>query len=172
MNRIEEAVQVLREGANVDPANADIKGKLTELETQSEKLRKFVDAQGKPLTGVALAKAEGNELFKNSKYEEAATCYGRALEGTTDPKERSVLFSNRAACWAQYQNWDRMLGDAKLALEADPKNVKALIRRGLAYEGLEKYKLAADDFKSVLELDPQAMVASTALARLSRFLNR
>jgi len=169
-NKLTEAQRALTEGLSVDGANADLRTKLQEVQTLIERAHKFIGPDGQPLTGAALARAEGNDLFKNGKYEEAAACYTRALAGTTDARERSILLSNRAACWSQYQNWNRMLEDCNLALQEDPTNVKALLRRGLAYEGLEKYKLAIADMKAVLELDPQAMVASSAIARLSRFI--
>lgn len=35
-----------------------------------------------------------------------------------------------------------MLEDCNLCLNIDPKNLKALLRRGIAFEGLEKHKLA------------------------------
>jgi len=93
-----------------------------------------------------------------------------ALSMTQDKNERSILYSNRAACHSQHQNWNKMLEDANLAIQENPKNVKAMMRRGLAYEGLEKYQLAINDMKSVLELDPSARSASAAIARLSRFI--
>lgn len=170
MSRVADAQRALTEGLAVDGANADLRAKLVEVQGMLERARKYTGPDGQPLTGAALAKAEGNDMFKNGKFEEAVACYTRALAGTTDPHERSVIYSNRAACWSQHQNWHRMLEDCNLALQEDPRNVKAMLRRGLAYEGLEKYKLAIADMKSVLELDPQAMVASSAIARLSRFV--
>jgi len=170
LSRASDAEAVLQEGIRADPTNSDLRAKLEEVRTTLEKERRFVDTQGKPLSGSQLAKAEGNDHFSNGRYEEAAACYTRALELTTDKMERSVLYSNRAACHSQHQNWNKMLEDADLALKENPKNVKAMMRRGLAYEGLEKYQLAINDMKSVLELDPTARSASAAIARLSRFI--
>ena len=170
LSRASDAEAVLQEGIRADPTNIELRAKLDEDHKTLEKERRFVDTTGKPLSGSQLAKAEGNDHFSNGRYEEAAACYTRALELTTDKMERSVLYSNRAACHSQHQNWHKMLEDCNLALEANPKNVKAMMRRGLAYEGLEKYQLAINDMKSVLELDPNARSASAAIARLSRFI--
>jgi len=171
LSRAGEAESVLEEGIRADPANNDLRTKLEEVKKTLEKERRFVGTDGKPLSGSQLAKAEGNDHFSNGRYEEAAACYTRALELTQDPIERSVLYSNRAACHSQHQNWHKMLEDCNLAIEQNPKNVKAVMRRGLAYEGLEKYQLAINDMKRVLELDPTARSASAAIARLSRFIN-
>lgn len=170
LSRAADAEAALTEGIKIDPSNADLRSKLEEVRKTLEKERRFVSADGKPLSGAALAKAEGNDHFSNGRYEEAAACYTRALEISTDPIERSVLYSNRAACHSQHQNWHRMLEDADMAVKENPKNAKAMMRRGLAYEGLEKYQLAINDMKSVLELDPNARTASAAIARLSRFI--
>jgi len=171
LSRASEAETVLQEGIRADPGNNDLRAKLDEVQKTLEKERRFVTPEGKPLSGAQLAKAEGNDHFKNGRYEEAAACYTRALELTTDKGERSILYSNRAACHSQQQNWHRMLEDADLAVKEDPKNVKALMRRAVAHEGLEKYQLAINDMKAVLELDPNARSASAAIARLSRFIN-
>jgi len=174
LSRASDAQAVLEEGIRADPSNNDLRGKLEEVKSTIEKERRFVGDDGKPLSGSQLAKAEGNDHFKNGRYEEAAACYTKALELTQDKDERSILFSNRAACHSQHQNWHAMLDDCNKAIEFNPKNVKAVMRRGLAYEGLEKYQLAIDDMKKVIELDPASQLArnaSAAVARLSRFIN-
>jgi len=171
LSRASDAEAVLQEGIRADPSNGDLRSKLEEVQKTLEKERRFVGADGKPLSGSQLAKAEGNDHFSNGRYEEAAACYTKALELTQDHAERSVLYSNRAACHSQHQNWHAMLDDCNKAIEENPKNVKATMRRGLAYEGLEKYQLAINDMKKVLELDPTARTASAAIARLSRFIN-
>ncbi|XP_033042410.1 mitochondrial import receptor subunit TOM34 isoform X4 [Trachypithecus francoisi] len=48
-------------------------------------------------------RAAGNESFRNGQYAEASALYGRALrvlqaQGSSDPEEEGVLYSNRAAC--------------------------------------------------------------------------
>jgi len=170
LGRAADAEKVLQDGISADPGNGDLRAKLEEVKKTLENERRFVDKSGAPLSGSQLAKAEGNDHFSNGRYEEAAACYTRALGLTSDKNERSILFSNRAACHSQHQNWHAMLEDCNSALQENPKNVKALMRRGLAYEGLEKYQLAINDMKSVLELDPQARSASAAIARLSQLL--
>lgn len=170
LSRAADAEKALLEGLKADPNNSDLRTKLEDVRKTLEKERRFVGADGKPLSGAMLAKAEGNDHFSNGRYEEAAACYTRALGMTTDHLERSILYSNRAACWSQHQNWQKMLEDANLAVQENPKNAKAMMRRGLAYEGLEKYQLAINDMKSVLELDPNARAASAAIVRLSRLV--
>jgi len=42
--------------------------------------------------------------------------------------------------------------DCTAVLEIDPENVKALIRRAQAFEGLERYRFALQDVKQVLAM--------------------
>lgn len=49
-----------------------------------------------------------------------------------------------------------------------PRNVKALIRRALAFEGLERYRSALADVRAVLAIDPSIQVANQAQHRIGR----
>jgi len=49
-------------------------------------------------------------------------------------------------------------------------NVKALLRRGLANESLDKMRLALDDFRKVMTLDPRNSVALTSSSRIMNAL--
>ncbi|KAJ8317275.1 hypothetical protein KUTeg_005179 [Tegillarca granosa] len=69
---------------------------LLELEknlTEEEKAERKNQAQSH--------KEEGNKLFKEQNYKEAIKCYGKALRlcPVAFPKDRAIMYSNRAACW-------------------------------------------------------------------------
>ena len=51
-------------------------------------------------------------------------------------------------------------------LEHDPKNIKALLRRGLAFENLERYRSALEDIRNVLMIDPTIAMANAAQHRI------
>lgn len=55
-------------------------------------------------------------------------------------------------------------GSATSALEIDPKNEKALFRRGQALLALGEAQTAAKDFQEVLNIDPNNKAAQTQLA--------
>ncbi len=42
--------------------------------------------------------------------------------------------------------------DCSAVLEVEPENIKALIRRAQAFEGVERYRFALQDCKSVLQM--------------------
>ena len=56
--------------------------------------------------------------------------------------------------------------------QVDPQNTKALLRRGLAFEGMERFKLALQDMKALLYIDPRMDVANKAQHRIQSALRR
>lgn len=54
------------------------------------------------------------------------------------------------------------------ALEQDDKNVNILVQRALLYESMEKYKLGAEDLRSVMKIDPGNRVARSTVHRLAK----
>lgn len=78
---------------------------------------------------------------QSARFEEAIHKYSEAVEacGEDDTAIAVAVRNNRAACHQQLSNFDAVCDDTTFVLENDPKNVKALIRRGLALEALERY---------------------------------
>lgn len=83
-----------------------------------------------------------------------------------------MLYSNRAAAYQQLQCYTEVIIDCGEALAVQPNNVKALLRRGLAYENKEKYEQARRDFQLALSIDPSAKMASEAVVRLDRAIRQ
>jgi tetratricopeptide (TPR) repeat protein len=127
---------------------------------------------GTPLSPSQLKKEEGNFHYKESRYEQAINFYSLAIEATTDENEKATLFSNRAAAYQQLQSYTEVIIDCGEALAIQPNNVKALLRRALAYENKEKFEQARKDFVLALSIDPSAKMASEALVRLDRAIRQ
>lgn len=53
-------------------------------------------------------------------------------------------------------------------LEDDERNVSVLVQRALLYESMEKYKLGAEDLRTVLKIDPINRVARSTIHRLNK----
>ncbi|KAG7396226.1 hypothetical protein PHYBOEH_002606 [Phytophthora boehmeriae] len=112
-------------------------------------------------------KEEGNELFRDGNHKHAAARYVKALTHAskffdlTEADQAEVnaiklsLYLNLAQCYLKMENYTRAVSNCQEALALDPKSVKALYRRAVAYEKENKLDLAADDIKQALNLAPQ-----------------
>lgn len=56
-------------------------------------------------------------------------------------------------------------------LEQDEGNVSVLVQRALLYESMEKYKLGAEDLRTVLKIDPINRIARSTIHRLTKMVD-
>lgn len=61
--------------------------------------------------------------------------------------------------------------DAVQVLEQDDTNVSVLVQRALLYESMEKYKLGAEDLRTVLKIDPSNRIARSTIHRLTKMVD-
>ncbi|RLN98271.1 hypothetical protein BBJ28_00012405 [Nothophytophthora sp. Chile5] len=124
-------------------------------------------------------RAEGNAFFSAKDFKDAVDKYteGLAVElaapGAAEPTaeereqaeaQRVLLWSNRAACLLQLEDFDGAEKDCTLALQGDPENTKARYRRAQAHMGLGNLTQAFRDVRLVLQHAPTNKAAA-ALAR-------
>jgi len=114
-------------------------------------------------------KKEGNGLFVEQRWKEAAKCYTKAL--TECPPSfadvRAIYYSNRAACFIKMEDNDKAIADCSKAIELDSNYAKALFRRAQLYEAKEEtWDKAFDDYQAFLRLQPDDKAARAALIRL------
>ncbi|KAG3273826.1 sperm associated antigen 1 [Ictidomys tridecemlineatus] len=120
-------------------------------------------------------KSQGNELFKNGQFAEAARRYSAAIAqlepaGSESADDLSILYSNRAACYLKEGNCSGCIQDCNRALELHPFSMKPLLRRAMAYETLEQYGKAYVDYKTVLQIDCGIQLANDSINRITRIL--
>ncbi|KIK64143.1 hypothetical protein GYMLUDRAFT_40400 [Collybiopsis luxurians FD-317 M1] len=98
-------------------------------------------------------KAKGNDAYKARDFATAAKLYSRAIEITT--KAEPVFYSNRAACYMNMvpPQHELVVQDCDEAIKLDPNYVKALNRRAMACEHLERYSEALRDFTATTILE-------------------
>lgn len=113
-------------------------------------------------------KTEGNKLFRENSYKEAVEYYSRAINNCPFSffKERSIMYSNRAACYLHLEKFEEAIKDCSRAVELNPQYLKAIMRRAELYEKTEKLEEALADFQRVVELDPSIHAAREACLRL------
>ncbi|KAI4898101.1 hypothetical protein NFI96_001765 [Prochilodus magdalenae] len=119
---------------------------------------------------LAQLKNEGNQLFKNGQFGDALEKYTQAITGFTEagidsPEDLCILYSNRAACYLKDGNSSDCITDCTRALELQPFFLKALLRRAMAYESLERYRKAYVDYKTALQIDTSILAAHDSINR-------
>ncbi|KAI9984681.1 hypothetical protein PInf_006045 [Phytophthora infestans] len=162
LKKYDEALATLRAGQRVDFNNADLNRLVTEIEPLQARAEQ---AKRSGMNPAELLKERGNDAFKSAAFEKAIELYGEAIEACSD-KPGSALalscYNNRAACNQQLSNFSGF----------DEKNQKALLRRALAYEGLERYRLALQDIRALLAINPSIDIANKAQHRLSNYVRQ
>ncbi|GAA6025966.1 hypothetical protein JCM11491_002962 [Sporobolomyces phaffii] len=105
-------------------------------------------------------KARGNKLYSSKQYDHAVKLYSKAIEC----EEQAVFYSNRAACFTNLNQLDKVVDDCSHALRLDPSYIKALNRRATAREqigGVENLYLALCDFTAAAIIDNFTTQATT-----------
>ncbi|KAL5201648.1 hypothetical protein ABZP36_036002 [Zizania latifolia] len=120
-------------------------------------------------------KEEGNRMFQSRDYTGALRQYELALRlAPPGHSDRAVFHSNRAACLLQLRPVDHkaVAEECSLALQAEPRFPRALLRRARALEALGRHELALADALTLLALDPDNQDAIDLTHRLrSRILS-
>merc|ERR550514_436696 len=121
---------------------------------------------------------EGNEAYRKHNMGLASVQYRKALLqfdytfAETDEerkwlnKVKSACHLNLAACKTQLEEWDEVYTQCRLALEIDPRSVKAFYRQGCAYLRQDKFELAKAALLSAQELEPKNPEVLQALRSL------
>ncbi|XP_051537498.1 tetratricopeptide repeat protein 1-like isoform X2 [Myxocyprinus asiaticus] len=115
-------------------------------------------------------KEKGNTQFKSGEHVEAEESYTVALQvcPVCYSKERSILFSNRAAARLHQDKKQDAIRDCSKAIELNPNYVRAILRRAELYEKTDKLDEALEDYKTVFEKDPSIPAAREACMVSSR----
>uniref|UniRef100_H3GUJ2 Uncharacterized protein n=1 Tax=Phytophthora ramorum TaxID=164328 RepID=H3GUJ2_PHYRM len=119
---------------------------------------------------VKALQTQGNALYADGRYDAARTSYTHAIElltagddrpssGAPEPGDAaswkaltaSQLLSNRAQTAIQERDFAAALHDATKALKHNPRNEKALLRKLVALENLEKFEAALQLVNKVLD---------------------
>jgi len=133
----------------LDPTNKKLITMMDKVRPLYEKAEKHRYANMDPKERI---KDQGDECYKNSKFEEAIKHYTKCLDSISNKGDELALkcYANRAACYKQLSNFEGTISDSTAVLEYKPDDIKALIRRAQAFEACEKYKSALQDVRQVL----------------------
>ncbi|GAA5853383.1 hypothetical protein JCM8547_002435 [Rhodosporidiobolus lusitaniae] len=135
-----------------DAVEDPLKLTVTDIETMTAEARSKLALQ---------LKARGNKLYSSKQYHDAVEYYSKAIEC----EEQAVFYSNRAACYTNLNQLDKVVEDCTSALRLDSSYIKALNRRATAQEqlgGVEHLYNALCDFTAAAIIDNFATEATTA----------
>mmetsp|Transcript_38071 Transcript_38071/g.53645 ORF Transcript_38071/g.53645 Transcript_38071/m.53645 type:complete len:324 (+) Transcript_38071:104-1075(+) len=149
---ISSSMKTLELASRLDAGNPDVEKMMARVKPKYEAM----EARRKAgLSSTEQHKERGDEAYKAANFEGAIEHYTKCIDSLrANGKAESPLalkaYSNRAACYKQISNFDGTIADCTAVLEVDPENVKALVRRAQAFEGVERYRFALQDVKTVL----------------------
>ena len=98
------------------------------------------------------AKKAGNEAFATKNYQEAIKHYNEAIR--LDP-DNAVFYSNRSACFASMQEWQKALEDALLCVSKDGNFIKGYFRLAIAQAELGLFDDAETTCRAALSKEPE-----------------
>ncbi|XP_059631370.1 inactive TPR repeat-containing thioredoxin TTL3-like isoform X2 [Cornus florida] len=110
-----------------------------------------VNAAVRRLREMASARANGNQLFKASKFTEASIAYSEGLDH--DPYN-SILLCNLAACRSKLGQFEKAIEDCTAALNVRPSYSKARLRRADCNAKLERWEAAIQDYETLIRETP------------------
>lgn len=167
MGVIDDARKALQEYLRIHPGDATAQDTIAELNNAIRERNN--NAKPSLQRNAEDARVIGNSLFSEGKYDRASEFYTRAIElDTKNSPQKANCYANRAACFQQTHMYKEMVSDCEKALEINPNHVKAFMRRAIAYEGMEKWKLALADYQAAQRLSPGISAVSQGVLRCQR----
>ncbi|KAG0501832.1 hypothetical protein HPP92_001904 [Vanilla planifolia] len=121
---------------------------------------------------VMLAKTKGLDSYKQGQFADAIKWLSwtvMLLEKLGDDSSSNEVLTCRASCYKEVGEYKKAIADCTKILEYDSTNVSVLLQRALLYESSEKYRLGAEDLRTVLKLDPGNRLAKSTIHRLNKF---
>ncbi|KXS13944.1 hypothetical protein M427DRAFT_57956 [Gonapodya prolifera JEL478] len=116
-------------------------------------------------------KTRGTEFYKQGQYGDAETAYTAAIAALPSGHlGLAVLHNNRAACRLKNGDYRACIEDCDVVAGMDGKDVKCLLRRGTAWEGMERWDRAREDYRKVLGLDGAVVAAREGVRRCEKAL--
>ncbi|XP_023643474.1 RNA polymerase II-associated protein 3 isoform X2 [Capsella rubella] len=123
---------------------------------------------GESLLDSSSEKEQGNEFFKQKKFNEAIDCYSRSLALSAN----AVAYANRAMAYLKIKRYREAEVDCTEALNLDDRYIKAYSRRATARKELGMIKEAKEDAEFALRLEPASEELKKQYANIKSLLEK
>lgn len=165
------------------PANATIEYEVTLNAFEKVKNSWEMDEDEK-IEQAKILKEQGNKFLKEGKYAIALKKYNRCknyLSGFKDDHEEckqltTAVHLNLSLLYQKENNNDECIANCNQVLVHDPKNIKALYRRGQARLNVQNFEEAIGDFTKILEVEAGNKAAQNGITicrqKLQEYKNR
>ncbi|XP_018792783.1 PREDICTED: E3 ubiquitin-protein ligase CHIP isoform X1 [Bactrocera latifrons] len=97
-------------------------------------------------------KEQGNQLFVLRKYDDAASCYTKAIMKNPN---NATYFTNRALCYLKLKRWELSCHDCRRALDLDSNFLKAHFFLGQCLIEMELYDEAIKHLQRAFDLSKE-----------------
>ncbi|KAL3916430.1 MAG: hypothetical protein SGILL_005184, partial [Bacillariaceae sp.] len=114
------------------------------------------------------AKQRGNDFFRNKDFGKAVAEYEEAVKRA--PKDAAIR-NNLSAALTKIMDFNGAKKQIEVALELDPKYVKAWARKGDIEFAFKEYHKAMESYKQGLVLDPENATCKEGLRKTTQQIN-
>lgn len=159
--RVEPVVQDTScESKAIENETRDCEQEKKDISSEKDRERAVVNKE----RAAEAAKERGTQAMKRGELEEAVRLYSTSLEIFNTVAARN----NRCLALLKLERWDEAIDDAQGVLDVEPRNVKALFRRGLAHRGNGNRTAALEDLSRLVSIEPDNKLAKKELERTKR----
>ncbi|XP_016964442.1 mitochondrial import receptor subunit TOM70 [Drosophila biarmipes] len=144
-----------RPKAKIEKQAISLDGTAPDKELERKKKNAELGEKLSPLKEANNYKTEGNNCYRNGKYDEAIIFYDKAIDKC--PKEHrtdmAIFYQNRAASYEMLKKWSKVKEDCSASLEYNPRYAKAYYRRARAHEATKDMNECLDDVTATCILE-------------------
>jgi stress-induced-phosphoprotein 1 len=145
-------------------------------EKDTQRLLKMWELEKKKMDALAyqddelaeVHKLKGNEHFRKQEWAEAVKEYEEAVKRA--PKNAAIR-NNLSAALCKIMDFNGAKREVEVALDLDPKYVKAWARKGDIEIMLKENHKAMESYRKGLEIDPENKVCTDGLRKVSAMIN-
>ncbi|KAH8298050.1 hypothetical protein KR018_005262 [Drosophila ironensis] len=150
-----EQAEQKRTKGRIEKQPLSIDGTAPDKELERKQKSAELGEKTSPLNEANHYKTEGNNCYRNGKYDEAISFYDKAIDKC--PKEHrtdmAIFYQNRAASYEMLKKWSKVKEDCSASLEYNPRYAKAYYRRARAHEATKDMVECLDDVTATCILE-------------------